>query len=554
MSATIAPDLEPMAEGDAAARGSFKVLLADPISDDGLAPLLGDDRFELVERDEGDLARQLADADAVIVRSGTTLTRELIEAAPKLRVIGRAGVGVDNIDLDAATERGVAVLNAPAGNTTSAAELTFALLLSLARSIPAADRSMRAGEWDRTTFRGIELHGKTLGLVGAGRIGAEVAKRARAFGMRVVAYDPYLPDERADTLGLVVAPLERVLEEADVLSLHVPLTEATENLIDAAALARMKPSAYLINAARGGVVDESALIDALREGRLGGAALDVFADEPPASDHPLRTLEGVVLTPHLGAATREAQRNVAQEIAGAVRAALVHGDLSKAVNAPGLSGDEMRRLQPMLRLAFSLGRLASAMCGGRFREIEVCVGGASERASRPITARGVEGALSSIVGRRAINLVNAIHLAETRGIEVRRVTTSAPPDVSGEVQVRLGRATDCFGGSPEGLRVQGSLLAGDHARLTRIGDFRVDVAVQGSLIMLRNRDVPGVIGQVGTILGDAGANIAEYHQSRQGDGGEALAVISLDGPVASGTMDALCALPDVLDARQAQLT
>jgi D-3-phosphoglycerate dehydrogenase len=552
MSATVAPEIEPLTEE--VASGTFRILLADPISDDGLGPLLGDDRFRLVPRGEGDLAEQLADIDAVIVRSGTTLTRELIEGAPRLRVIGRAGVGVDNIDLDAATERGVAVLNAPSGNTTSAAELAFALLLSLARRIPAADRSMREGAWDRAAFRGIELHGKTLGLVGAGRIGAEVARRARAFGMRIVAYDPYLSDERADTLGLVVAPLDRVLEEADVLTLHVPLTDATENLIGADALARMKPGAYLINAARGGIVDEDALLDALQEGRLGGAALDVYADEPPAADHPLRALDSVVLTPHLGAATREAQRNVAQEIAGAVRAALVDGDLSKAVNAPALSGDEMRRLQPMLRLAYALGRLASAMCGGRFRDIEVCVGGASERASRPITARGVEGALASIVGRRAINLVNAIHLAETRGIEVRRVTTNAPPDVSGQVQVRLGRATDCFGGSPQGLRVQGSLLAGDHARLTRIGDFRVDVAVQDSLIVLRNRDVPGVIGQVGTILGNAGANIAEYHQSRQGDGGEALAVISLDGPVDQATMNAMCGLPDVLDARQAQLT
>ncbi len=412
---------------------------------------------------------------------------------------------------------------------------------------------MRSGEWDRTSFRGMELHGKTLGLVGAGRIGAEVAKRARAFGMRVLAYDPYLSDERADTLGLLVAPLERVLEEADVLSLHVPFTEATENLIDARALARMKPGAFLINAARGGVVDEDALVAALRENRLAGAALDVYADEPPPATSPLRALENVVLTPHLGAATREAQRNVAQEIAGAVRAALIDGDLSHAVNAPSLSGDEMRRLQPMMRLAFALGRLASAMCGGRFRTIEVCVGGAGERASRPVTSRGVEGALSSIVGRRAINLVNAIHLAEARGIEVRRVSVSAPPDVSGQVQVRLDRATDCFGGSPEGLRVEGVLLAGGHARLTRVGDFRVDVAAQGSLIMLRNRDVPGVIGQVGTILGDAGANIAEYHQSRQGGGGEALAVISMDGPVEARTVDALRALPDVLDARQAQL-
>jgi len=332
----------------------YRILIADAINPEGLAPLTADGAFEIVERTglKGEeLARALADFDAVIVRSGTRITRDSLAYADRLRVIGRAGVGVDNIDVAAATERGIAVLNAPSGNTISAAELTMAILLALVRRVPAADRSMKRGEWDRKSFNGIELYGKVLGLIGAGRIGGEVARRARGFGMTVVAYDPFLSEDRARALKIELASLDDVLRSADVLSIHTPLTDATRNLIDAAALAKLKPGAYLVNAARGGVVDEVALYQALVDGRLAGAALDVFETEPLPADHPLRSLDNVVLTPHLGAATEEAQQNVAVEIAEAVRAALLENDFSRAVNAPAIGGEEMRRLRPLIDLA-----------------------------------------------------------------------------------------------------------------------------------------------------------------------------------------------------------
>ena len=314
----------------------FTVLVADNIALDGLTPLVNDPRFEVVVRPglaPDELATALADADAVLVRSATRITRESLVRADRLKAIGRAGVGVDTIDVDAATERGIPVLTAPAGNTISAAELTMALLLALARKVPAADRSMKAGEWDRKSFSGFELYGKTLGLVGAGRIGGQVAKRARAFGMHVIVYDPYLHVERARELDVQLGTLDDVLRAADVLSVHVPLTDSTANLIGAKQLAMMKQGSLLLNVARGGVVNEGALLDALRSRHLAGAAIDVYEQEPLPADSPLRGLANVVMTPHLGASTAEAQQNVAIEIAEAVRAALADGDTRQAVNA-----------------------------------------------------------------------------------------------------------------------------------------------------------------------------------------------------------------------------
>ena len=503
----------------------FSVLVADEIPQEGLAALAGDPRFRLVEKTglSGDaLADAVAEADAVLVRSSTTITRASLARAEHLQVIGRAGVGVDNIDVDAATERGIAVLNAPSGNTISAAELTFALLLSMARRIPAADRSMRAGEWDRKSFKGIELLGKTLGLVGAGRIGGEVARRARAFGMRVLTYDPYLSEERAQALDMELAELDRVLAESDIVSLHVPLTDATAGLLDARRLACMKKGAYLVNAARGGVVDEAALAEAVRSGHLAGAALDVYAEEPLPAEHPLRGLERIILTPHLGAATAEAQQNVAIEIAEAVRDALLEGDLSRAVNAPALSGEEMQRLRPLLDLARGLGRLGRAMGGPRLKAVEIRLATDKEAALRPVAAAVVQGLLIDVLGPKAANLVNAFHLAELRGIEVKQVKTPEHADYSEFLELRIQ-------GSDRQTRVAGALLAHGFPRVVRIDDFHVDVVPRGGLLVLRNRDVPGVIGRVGTVLGEAGVNIAEYHQARREAGGEALAAISVDG-------------------------
>ncbi|MDQ6885846.1 MAG: phosphoglycerate dehydrogenase [Gemmatimonadota bacterium] len=526
----------------------FRVVVADAIAAEGLEPLRNDDRFELIQAPglTGEaLARAIEGAHAVLVRSATRITRESLAYADKLSVIGRAGVGVDTIDVDAATEHGIAVLTAPAGNTISAAELAFALILSVARRVPAADQSMRAGAWDRKSFTGSELYGKTLGLVGAGRIGSEVARRARAFGMTVMAYDPYLTPERAGALEIELAPLDAVLRAADFLSVHVPLTEATTGLIGEEQLAHMRPGAILVNAARGGVVDEVALVQSLRAGHLRGAALDVFAEEPLPKDHPLRSLPNVVLTPHLGASTEEAQRNVAVEIAEAVRAALLEGDLSRAVNAPAIGGDDMRRLRPLLDLAQRLGRLAAAMVDGAVRTVELRYAGTSADGLRPLAASALIGLLEEVVGRSGINLVNALHRAESRGITLRQLRLPAEAGYGEYLELRL---------QADGTRsVGGALIAEGHPRLVRIDEFRVDVVPRGTLVVLRNRDVPGVIGRVGTILGDAGVNIAEYHQARLGAGGDALAAIGVDGRLAPALLEELRRVPEVKEVRQAQL-
>jgi len=527
----------------------FRVLVADQIALDGLAPLRDDSRFELIVRPGlkgAELADAIASADAVLVRSATQITRESLARANGLKVIGRAGVGVDTIDVEAATERGIAVLTAPAGNTISAAELTLALTLALARRVPAADRSMKAGQWDRKSFSGTELYGKTLGLVGAGRIGGEVAKRAKAFGMQVVAYDPFLIAERALALGIERVDLDELLRRADVVSLHVPLTDATTGLLGDRELGLMKPAAVIVNAARGGVVSEAALVRALQAKRLGGAALDVFEQEPLPADHPLRSLDNVILTPHLGASTTEAQQNVALEIAEAVRAALIDGDLARAVNAPGLGGEEMRRLRPLLDLAERLGTLVAALSEGGIARVEVRYSGAAQNGLRLLTATVLCGALSPVVGAGAVNTVNALHIATAHGIRVDQIQLDSRGVFAEQIEIR---ATTDAGET----RVAGALLGESHPRIIRIDDFRVDMAPRGTLLVLRNQDVPGVIGRVGTVLGDAGINIAGYHQSRLDAGGDALAIVNIDGRVDGSVLDALGRLTEIHSVRQVQL-
>ncbi|MFN8650960.1 MAG: phosphoglycerate dehydrogenase [Gemmatimonadales bacterium] len=523
---------------------SYRVLVADKIAREGLTPLTTDSRFTLVEKPglKGEeLAAAIAEADAVLVRSATKITRDALARAERLKVIGRAGVGVDTIDVDAATEKGVAVMNAPAGNTVSAAELALALLLSLIRKVPAADRSMREGKWDRSSFSGTELYRKTLGLIGAGRIGGEVARRARAFGMRVLAYDPYLSAEAAKGMGIELATLDTVLREADAISLHVPLTDSTRGILGPAQLDLLKPTAVIVNAARGGLVDEAALITRLKEGKLAGAAFDVFEQEPLPADHPLRAVPNVVLTPHLGASTEEAQLNVAIEIAEAVKLALLEGDFAGAVNAPLVGGDRLKRLRPLLDLATRLGRLAAALADGPITAAEVRYAGDGDDFLRPITSAAVIGLLEGAIGAPAVNVVNALHLARQRGIQVERTRADAAPDYANLIEVRIqAGATQ--------TRAAGTLLGEGHPRLVRIGDFQVDVSPRGRLVVLRNRDVPGVIGRVGTLLGNAGINIAGYHQARVAAGGDALAAISVDAALPQAVLDALRALPEVRSA------
>ena len=523
----------------------FTVLVTDKVSESGLHALHSDDRFEVVRIDDSSEAAfrdVLRRSHGLIVRSATKVRSDLLAEAPALRVIGRAGVGVDNIDLAAATERGIAVLNAPAGNTVSAVELTLALILALARRVSEADASMREGAWQRSRFKGVELRGRTLGLVGAGRIGGEVARRCQAFGMRVVAFDPYLTSERAEDLGVERAEdLDAVLERADVLSLHVPLTDATRGMIDARALERMKKNAFLVNVARGGIVDESALAEALRSGRLAGAALDVFEREPLEEESALRAAPNIVLTPHLGASTSEAQERVATEVSEGVRAALAEGDLGRALNAPAITGEKMKALAPLFHLGQTLGHLACALAPGAVHDVEVRYAGDADDALEPLTAFVLVGLLRNVLGSEQVNVVSAGHLASQRDMGLARTRLSRHANYTEYVEIVLGAERG-------NLRVAGALLGDAHPRVVRIADYHVDVVPEGTLVVLKNEDVPGVIGRVGTLLGDRGINIAGYHQARLSKGGAALAAISADGPVDEDMRRALLELPEVSSA------
>jgi D-3-phosphoglycerate dehydrogenase len=528
---------------------SWRVVVADRVADSGLKLLAGTSDIEVVVvagKPREDLDQALAGAHALIVRSETRVTADLLARAPHLRVVARAGTGVDTIDVHAATRRGIAVMNAPGANTVSAGEHAMGLLLALVRRIPDAAAAMRRGDWDRKRFEGTELRGKTMGVVGLGRIGGHVAQLAHAFGMSVVAHDPYLLPERAAELGVPLLSLEDLLRTADVVTLHVALTDQTHHLFNAERLRLMKPTAVLINTARGELVDEAALAEAVREKRIGGAAIDVFSVEPLPADSPLRALDRVLLTPHLAASTAEAQERVAVEICTAVRDSLVAGDLSFAINVPGIGGGGavLKRLAPLLDLARRLGRLALALADGPVKAVEVAYGGKDEAAPRPVLMSALEGLLSAM-NAGPVSLVNALVLAEAQGIQLARKTGAPEPGFETSIGVKVDTARGR-------VRVAGALVGNSHGRVVRIDDYHVDVAPEGWMLVMRNRDVPGVIGRVGTVLGSAGINIASYHQARRATPGqEALAAINVDQALKNGVLEELQRLPDVLNVRLA---
>jgi D-3-phosphoglycerate dehydrogenase len=527
---------------------SFRVLVTDEVDPDGVAILTSEPELEVdvvPTLPPGELLERIGRYDGLVGRSATRITEELLRRAQRLRVIGRAGVGVDNIALDMATELGVAVINAPAGNTIAVAELFFGAMIALFRNLPHAVVSMREGRWDRSKLLGSELKDRTLGIVGVGRIGSEVATRARAFCMDVVGYDPYVAEDRFTSLRIRrAASLDEVLDAADVLTVHTPLTEETTGIIGRRELARLRPGSYVANLARGGIVDDQALVAALESGHLRGAVLDVFATEPLPADHPLRRAPNVVLTPHIGAATAEAQRNVAVDACVAVRDALLRDDVSRAVNVAAISGGEWRELQPAMLVARRAAAVARAILadGGMraVRRLALRCGPAVVGGSGALLSAAALGVLEGVVETDRLNLINARALAEARGLELS-VAESLQLGHPNAVEISLS------GGMQE-LAVAGEAPPASAPRLTRIGSFHVDVTPRQTLIILTNNDVPGVIGRVGTLLGDAGVNIAEYHQARLNQGGEALAAISVDDPVTEEVRRALLGLPDVLSA------
>ena len=521
-----------------------RILVADPLHVAGLETLRqsGSEVHLLTSEERPRLGEIIGDFDALIVRSMTKVDGHLLRQGKRLKVVGRAGIGVDNVDVATATELGVLVVNAPTANLVSATEHTFALLLALARDIPAAHESLLAGEWDRKRFQGTELNEKSLGLIGLGRIGQNVAYRARAFGMKILAFDPYLDAAAARRLDVELAELEPLLRRSDVVSIHTPLTDQTRGLLDAAAISRMKSGSLLVNCARGGVVDEAAVLDALESGHLGGVALDVFAQEPP-TDSRLLGHPRAVVTPHIGAQTREAQARVATETARMVLGALEGSLELTAVNLP--FSPTGGRAQHFVALAEQLGSLCSSLLGSSVLEVKVELWGMDEDIRVPLTIAALKGALSPFLGE-AVNFVNAEKIAEDRGIEVVRSVYHS----SGEYPELVGVTLSGETGTAE---VAGTVFGEADPRVVRLEGYRLEFRAKGRLLVLRNSDVPGVVGTLGTLLGEAGINIAEIHLARKTGGGDALAVLRLDEAPPESTLTALEALPEISQVRVVDL-
>jgi D-3-phosphoglycerate dehydrogenase / 2-oxoglutarate reductase len=521
-----------------------RILLADSLDPAGLARFqeAGVEVHQLTSEERPRIKEILADFDALVVRSSTQATADLLEAGKRLKVIGRAGIGVDNVDVAAATERGILVVNAPTANLISATEHTFALLLSLARRVAEADASMKAGEWNRK-LTGVELQGKTLGIIGFGRIGQRVADRARGFEMKIVAYDPFLDAAAARRQDVELVSLDDLLARSDVVTLHVPMTDETRNLLNAEKLAKMKQGALLVNCARGGVVDEEALLAAVESGHLGGAALDVFAEEPPRDVRLVRHRK-VVATPHLGAQTREAQERIAVETAEMVLAGLSGSLAVAAVNLPFRPAGG--RAEPFMALGEALGRLACSLLGSAPQRLKVDVWGLDEPLRAPVTVAVLKGVLTPFLGE-AVNYVNAERIAEGRGIEVVRSTHSAQGDYPQLVDVTLSGGV----GSGRSVELGGTLFGDRDPRVVRFENYRLEFRPEGNLLVLENLDKPGVVGKVGTLLAEADVNIADIHLARRGQ--EALAVLRLDQVPTPALLEQLTSLPEVKSARRVLL-
>ncbi|MEQ8763175.1 MAG: phosphoglycerate dehydrogenase [Planctomycetota bacterium] len=524
----------------------MKIAVLDKIGQPGLEILRAEPSFEVLERvglRPEEILAQVGDWDAIVVRSGVKITAEMLEAGQRLRVVGRAGIGVDNIDVEAASRLGIVVMNTPDSNAITTAELTLSLMMALARKIPAADASLRAGLWERSRFLGSEVFGKTLGVVGLGRIGSMVAERARGLGMRIVGYDPYVETARIGSEELRLVDLDEVLRLSDFLTVHTPLNDKTRGLINADAIQKMKDGARIINVARGGIIDEVALQQALESGKLAGAAIDVFVKEPPG-DHPLLKLDNVVATPHLGASTEEAQEKVAVAIAEQIKNILLDGTILNAVNVPSVSAGELERLRPYLSLCERLG----AFCGQTTRTtIRQCTiefaGEVAQLETAPLTQAVLKGLLAPQLGER-VNAVNARLLAGERGLRIAEVKMDADPDFNTLVTVSL--ETD------RGIsRVAGTLLGRRQPRLVRIDDYLLDALPEGTTLVTRNADRPGVIGAIGTLLGQNDINISRLQLGLQEDRSEAaLAVINIDGTLTPALLEKLRELPHILSAEQ----
>jgi D-3-phosphoglycerate dehydrogenase len=530
----------------------MNILICDPISPKGIALFQQRTEFDVTvlkqKLPEAELLPLVADVEAMVVRSETKITRKVIEAAPKLRVVGRAGVGVDNVDVEAATARGIVVMNTPGGNTISTAELTFSMLMSLARKIPQAHASMKAGEWNRKSFQGVELYNKTLGILGMGRIGSEVARRAIAFGMRVLAYDPYLTLSRANALQVELVELDDIYARCDFITVHMPMSDETRGMINAAAFARMKPGVRLMNCARGGIINEADLCEAIKIGKVAGAALDVYEVEPPPKDFPLRDLPQIIMTPHLGASTEEAQENVGIEVAEAITDYLLNGAVRNAVNLPNLDAKTYALVRPYLVLGEKLGRLCAQLAPRRNDRLVVTYGGgAAEVPGDPITRSVLKGFLESAAGGKDVNQVNVRTMAGSLGLRVEEIKSNEDTDFNEwlHVAVYSGEQKTSAGGTLYGAKHQ--------PRIVRVNSQPVEIVPEGVLLFLTNKDRPGIVGYLGTLMGRHQVNIASMSLSRDIAGGQALTVLSLDSVPAAAVLEEVQKDPDISNVRVVKL-
>jgi D-3-phosphoglycerate dehydrogenase len=532
----------------------MKIIICDPISPKGIALLQARPEFQVVvlpkRLPEAELLPLVADATALVVRSETKVTAKIIAAAKELRVVGRAGVGVDNVDIEAATQHGTVVMNTPGGNTITTAELTFTMLLSLARKVPQAAATMIAGKWDRKLFQGVELAGKTLGVLGMGRIGTEVAKRAKAFGMRVVAYDPYLTEDRAKAIGAeFAAEVDDVYREADFITVHMPVTKETKEMLNAAAFAKMKPGVKIVNCARGEIISETDLLAALESGKVAGAALDVFAVEPLPADHPYRKQANLILTPHLGASTEEAQEKCGIEVAEVIAGYLLTGEVRNAVNLPYLDAKTYEQVKPYLPLGEALGKLLAQLTPASADKLHITYGGNARSLPNidPVTRAILRGFLSTS-NLKDVNNVNVRSVAQSIGITVEEKKSDEPVTFNEWVHVQA------FSGAKKLISAGGTFFGSpNNPRIVRLFSQSVEIPITGTLLLLNNADKPGIVGHLGTLLAKHKVNIASMSLSRDTAGGLALTVLSLDSAPPAAVLDELKKDADISNVKVVSL-
>ncbi|MCH7566466.1 MAG: phosphoglycerate dehydrogenase [Nitrospirae bacterium] len=527
----------------------MKILVSDSISKRGVE-ILEKAGFTVdvkTKLSKADLLREINAYEGLIVRSATKVTAKVIEAAERLKVIGRAGSGLDNVDTQAATRRGVVVMNTPGGNTVTTAEHTMSLILAMTRRIPQATSSMKAGKWEKERFMGVELYNKTLGIIGVGQIGGYVAKLAQGLSLNVIAYDPYLSEEQAQKMGVHLVDLAEIYRRADIISVHTPLTAETRSLINADAIAQMKPGVMIVNCARGGVINETDLVEALKARRVAAAAFDVFEEEPIRTDHPLLALDTFICTPHIGASTEEAQENVAVGIAEQIVDYFTKGLARGAVNVPSVPPELLPRLQPYITLAEKLGLLQAQVYEGGLERVTVEYNGeVSALTVAPLTIAVLKGLLTPIL-EDAVNFVNAPVVAKERGIEVKEVKSSDAGDFTSVIRVRVeaGRKSH---------HLAGTLYNRKDSRIIEIDNFQVEVVPEGHMMLILNVDRPGVIGTVGQVLGEHGINIAQMQCSRETRGGNALLIIGLDAPLPIGVLETIKRAKNILSVKLVDLS